>query len=200
MLVGNAISSASLDAVRDEEHRRPPSTKQGFPLRSVFRVEAPPRALAGAVLCTICRRTCDRRRARARRHLESFRKRRSNATASSPSCVVVRVFASRMEPSRGVSVRSGRLVKNRAQESRQACVISVCAYNRGMRRGSVVYAGFGGLPPVSAVGKTAYAAIAPGEVPGVRRVGRCIRVSPDVLLRWLAEGEGGWVQCRRGRR
>lgn len=33
--------------------------------------------------------------------------------------------------------------------------------------------------------KTAYAAIACGEVPGVRRIGRCIRVSRDVLLRWL---------------
>jgi len=37
--------------------------------------------------------------------------------------------------------------------------------------------------------KTAYAAIAGGEVPGVRRVGRCIRISRDVLLSWLAEGE-----------
>jgi excisionase family DNA binding protein len=46
--------------------------------------------------------------------------------------------------------------------------------------------------------KTAYAAIAAGEVPGVRRLGRCIRVSRDVLFRWLAEGEGG--PRRRGRR
>jgi excisionase family DNA binding protein len=37
--------------------------------------------------------------------------------------------------------------------------------------------------------KTAYAAIACGEVPGVRRIGRCIRVSRDVLLRWLEQGE-----------
>ena len=38
--------------------------------------------------------------------------------------------------------------------------------------------------------KTAYAAIADGGVPGVRRLGRCIRVSRDVLLQWLAEGDG----------
>jgi excisionase family DNA binding protein len=37
--------------------------------------------------------------------------------------------------------------------------------------------------------KTAYAAIACGEVPGVRRIGRCIRVSRDVLLRWLELGD-----------
>jgi len=37
--------------------------------------------------------------------------------------------------------------------------------------------------------KTAYAAIAEGGVPGVRRIGRCIRVSRDVLMRWLEQGE-----------
>jgi excisionase family DNA binding protein len=37
--------------------------------------------------------------------------------------------------------------------------------------------------------KTAYAAIAEGRVPGVRRIGRCIRVSRDVLLRWLEQGD-----------
>jgi excisionase family DNA binding protein len=37
--------------------------------------------------------------------------------------------------------------------------------------------------------KTAYAAIAEGGVPGVRRIGRCIRVSREVLLRWLEQGE-----------
>jgi excisionase family DNA binding protein len=81
-----------------------------------------------------------------------------------------------------------------------------------MERGSVVGLGPGGssLPPVLTVEevadlmridrKTAYAAIAEGEVPGVRRLGRCIRVSRDVLLRWLAEGEGSKVERRRGRR
>ena len=44
--------------------------------------------------------------------------------------------------------------------------------------------------------KTAYAAIAEGEVPGVCRIGRCIRVSRDVLLRWLEQGE---VKQVRGR-
>ncbi len=56
-----------------------------------------------------------------------------------------------------------------------------------------------GLPPVLTVEevadlmrvdrKTAYAAIADGQVPGVRRFGRCIRVSRDVLIRWLEQGE-----------
>ena len=45
--------------------------------------------------------------------------------------------------------------------------------------------------------KTAYAAIAEGGVPGVRRVGRCIRVSRDAVLRWLAEGESKRIQRRR---
>lgn len=37
--------------------------------------------------------------------------------------------------------------------------------------------------------KTAYAAIACGEVPGARRIGRCIRVSRDVLLLWLEQSD-----------
>ncbi len=91
-------------------------------------------------------------------------------------------------------------------------IISVGAYNTRMERGSVVGLGLGGsgLPPVLTVEevaelmridrKTAYAAFAEGEVPGVRRLGRCIRDSRDVLLLWLAEGEGGRVERRRGRR
>jgi excisionase family DNA binding protein len=47
--------------------------------------------------------------------------------------------------------------------------------------------------------KTAYAAIADGDVPGVRRVGRCIRVSRDILLQWLANGQGGRMEKRRRR-
>ena len=72
-----------------------------------------------------------------------------------------------------------------------------------MRIESVVEKGEGGepraLPQVLTVEevadlmrvdrKTAYAAIAEGGVPGVRRIGRCIRVSRDVLLRWLEQGE-----------
>lgn len=45
--------------------------------------------------------------------------------------------------------------------------------------------------------KTAYAAIAAGGVPGVRRIGRCIRVSRDVLLRWLTEGDDALAKRRR---
>ena len=68
-------------------------------------------------------------------------------------------------------------------------------------------AGANALPPVLTVEevadlmridrKTAYAAIAEGDVPGVRRVGRCIRLSRDVLLQWLANGPGGRVDKRR---
>ena len=57
-------------------------------------------------------------------------------------------------------------------------------------------AGWNGLPSVLTVEevaelmridrKTAYAAVAEGDLPGVRRVGRCIRVSRDVLLQWLS--------------
>jgi excisionase family DNA binding protein len=67
--------------------------------------------------------------------------------------------------------------------------------------------GANSLPPVLTVEevadlmridrKTAYAAIAAGGVPGARRLGRCIRVSRDVLLRWLAEGQGGPQKGRR---
>ncbi|HKY39871.1 MAG TPA: helix-turn-helix domain-containing protein [Polyangiaceae bacterium] len=36
--------------------------------------------------------------------------------------------------------------------------------------------------------KTAYDAIARGEIPGVRRVGRTFRVSREAVLGWLREG------------
>jgi excisionase family DNA binding protein len=36
--------------------------------------------------------------------------------------------------------------------------------------------------------KTAYSAIAQGEIPGVRRIGRTIRISRDTVLIWLGEG------------
>jgi excisionase family DNA binding protein len=38
--------------------------------------------------------------------------------------------------------------------------------------------------------KTAHAAIDEGGLPGVRRLGRCIRISRDVFLRWLEQGDG----------
>ena len=63
------------------------------------------------------------------------------------------------------------------------------------------------LPPVITVDelaellrverKTAYAAVTRGEIPGVRRLGRCIRISRDAAMRWLGEGE---TRKRRGRR
>jgi excisionase family DNA binding protein len=38
--------------------------------------------------------------------------------------------------------------------------------------------------------KTLYDAIARGELPGVRRIGRLIRISRVAVLAWLAEGQG----------
>ena len=45
--------------------------------------------------------------------------------------------------------------------------------------------------------KTVYEHLARGEIPGVRRIGRTIRISRDAVLRWLAEGQGR-VSRRRG--
>jgi excisionase family DNA binding protein len=45
--------------------------------------------------------------------------------------------------------------------------------------------------------KTAYSAIAEGKVPGVRRVGRCIRVSRAAVLEWLAQGNSTRTHGRR---
>ncbi len=36
--------------------------------------------------------------------------------------------------------------------------------------------------------KTVYAAIARGEIPGVRRIGRVLRASREAVLAWLREG------------
>jgi excisionase family DNA binding protein len=38
--------------------------------------------------------------------------------------------------------------------------------------------------------KAAYAAIRRGEIPGVQRIGRTIRISSHVLMKWLSEGQG----------
>lgn len=38
--------------------------------------------------------------------------------------------------------------------------------------------------------KTVYDAIARGEMPGVRRIGRLIRISRSAVVAWLAEGQG----------
>jgi excisionase family DNA binding protein len=45
--------------------------------------------------------------------------------------------------------------------------------------------------------KTAYAAIARGDIPGIRRVGRAIRVSRDAVLEWFAQGQGRVSRSRR---
>jgi excisionase family DNA binding protein len=45
--------------------------------------------------------------------------------------------------------------------------------------------------------KTVYAAIARGEIPGVRRVGSLLRVSRDSVLTWLAQGQDRVSRSRR---
>lgn len=45
--------------------------------------------------------------------------------------------------------------------------------------------------------KTAYAAVEAGDIPGVRRIGRTIRISRDTVLAWLAEGQARFPRSRR---
>lgn len=45
--------------------------------------------------------------------------------------------------------------------------------------------------------KTAYAAIARGEIPGVRRIGARLRVSRSAVVGWLAQGQGRVSRSRR---
>ncbi|MCP4449334.1 MAG: helix-turn-helix domain-containing protein [Myxococcales bacterium] len=45
--------------------------------------------------------------------------------------------------------------------------------------------------------KAAYAAIQRGEIPGVRRIGRSIRVSKSAVLGWLRDGQGRVSRRRR---
>lgn len=47
--------------------------------------------------------------------------------------------------------------------------------------------------------KTVYAAIANGEIPGVRRVGRSIRILRQAVLDWLSSGQGRVSRSRRTR-
>lgn len=64
------------------------------------------------------------------------------------------------------------------------------------------------LPPIMTVDelafllrvnrKTVYDAIAANEIPGVRRVGKTIRISRDVVVNWL-QGEGRVSSSRRTR-
>ncbi len=45
--------------------------------------------------------------------------------------------------------------------------------------------------------KSVYAAIQRGEIPGVRRCGRSLRIHRDTVLRWLADGQGRAPRSRR---
>jgi excisionase family DNA binding protein len=45
--------------------------------------------------------------------------------------------------------------------------------------------------------KSAYAMVQRGEVPGVRRFGRAIRVHRATVLRWLADGQSSDPRPRR---
>lgn len=64
-----------------------------------------------------------------------------------------------------------------------------------------------GLPPILTVPelaallrverKTVYNLITQGDLPGVRRLGKTIRISRDAVLRWLSEGQGRVSRSRR---
>jgi excisionase family DNA binding protein len=66
-----------------------------------------------------------------------------------------------------------------------------------------------GLPPVLTVHelaallrvdrKTVYNLISGGDIPGVRRLGKTIRISRDAVLRWLSEGQGRVSRSRGSR-
>lgn len=45
--------------------------------------------------------------------------------------------------------------------------------------------------------KTVYSMVRRGEIPGVRRFGRAVRVHRDTVLRWLADGQGQAPRPRR---
>jgi excisionase family DNA binding protein len=47
--------------------------------------------------------------------------------------------------------------------------------------------------------KTVYAALARGEIPGARRIGRAVRLHRDTVLDWLAQGQGRVSRSRRRR-
>jgi excisionase family DNA binding protein len=47
--------------------------------------------------------------------------------------------------------------------------------------------------------KTVYAALARGEIPGARRIGRAVRLHRDTVLDWLAQGQGRVSRSRRMR-
>jgi excisionase family DNA binding protein len=47
--------------------------------------------------------------------------------------------------------------------------------------------------------KTAYAAVTRGEVPGVRRLGRTIRVHREAVMAWLRDGQAPRTRGRGDR-
>lgn len=47
--------------------------------------------------------------------------------------------------------------------------------------------------------KTVYAAVRAGEIPGVRFIGRAIRISRTTVEKWLQEGQGRVPRSRRNR-
>ncbi|TKC90017.1 helix-turn-helix domain-containing protein [Polyangium fumosum] len=47
--------------------------------------------------------------------------------------------------------------------------------------------------------KTVYNLITRGDIPGVRRLGKTIRISRDAVLRWLSEGQGRVSRSRGSR-
>jgi len=47
--------------------------------------------------------------------------------------------------------------------------------------------------------KTVYNLITTGDLPGVRRLGKTIRISRDAVLRWLSEGQGRVSRSRGSR-
>jgi excisionase family DNA binding protein len=47
--------------------------------------------------------------------------------------------------------------------------------------------------------KTVYNLIARGELPGVRRLGRAVRIHRDAVLGWLAQGQGHVSRSRSHR-
>jgi excisionase family DNA binding protein len=48
--------------------------------------------------------------------------------------------------------------------------------------------------------KTVYDAIARGEIPGVRRIRRTLRVYRDAVLEWIAQGQGRVPRSSRSQR
>ena len=48
--------------------------------------------------------------------------------------------------------------------------------------------------------KTIYEALARGEIPGARRIGRSFRIARDAVLEWLVTGQGSGLRSPRSKR